>query len=176
MCFVDGKPLENLPLFVSVTGYVHDTAGTWPHCHTYSLTLENLAKPVVISEWHVVEVLTQTWLRAYKVRLGLMQPAGSWTVLRGRKSPIGLKTKLGHGVSNSAALLSLHHFFYFLSQKKKKKLLCPKGIWSHPVHENREQIEGSGFTLERHCLTNIAAGESKNDKTRPFRQDKAVSR
>lgn len=52
------------------------------------------------------------WLRhrfKHTGRLGLMQSTGSWPVLRGRKSPIGLETKLGHRVCNTGALLS--HFF-----------------------------------------------------------------
>lgn len=48
-------------------------------------------------------------------RLGLMQSTGSWTVLRERKSPIGLKTKLGHQVYNTTALLSHSAIIFFPS-------------------------------------------------------------
>lgn len=39
---------------------LHEAGSTW------LFILENLSVPVVISEWHVVEVLTQTLLQAYK--------------------------------------------------------------------------------------------------------------
>lgn len=45
---------------------LHEVGSTWPHCHTFVFILENLSVPVVISQWHVVEVLTQTLLQAYK--------------------------------------------------------------------------------------------------------------
>lgn len=35
------------------------------HCHTYTFIRENLLVPVVISEWHMVEVLTQTLFQAH---------------------------------------------------------------------------------------------------------------
>lgn len=45
---------------------LHKEGSTWPHCHNFTFILENLSVPVVISEWHVVEVLTQALLQAHK--------------------------------------------------------------------------------------------------------------
>lgn len=83
----------------------HEEGSTWPHCHTFVFILGNLSLPVVISEWHMVEVLT----RFKHIRQAGIDAihGGSRAVLRERKSPpIGLETKLGQRVCNTAALLS----------------------------------------------------------------------
>lgn len=88
-----------------------------------------------------------------------MQSIGSWTVLRGRKSPDGFKTKLEHKVCKSAALV-LHSatFFSHFSLLEKKWCYNPEGIYIQPVLEN---IEARSFTFERQCLTNAENDETK---------------
>lgn len=56
-----------------------------------------------------------------------MQSTGSWTVLRGRKFPIGLKTKLGHRLCKTAvtfSMSSLGNWCY--AQKASRFTLCSK--------------------------------------------------
>lgn len=54
-----------------------------------------------------------------------MQSTGSWTVLRGRNSPIGLETKLGHRVCNTAVTFSISsHRKWCYAQKGSELTLC----------------------------------------------------
>lgn len=97
-------------------------------------------------------------------RLGLMQSTGSWTVLRGRKSPIGLKTKLGHQVYNTAALLShsatlIFFFSFFPFSPLEKWCYAQKGSRFTRCLKTENRLKAGSFTFERHCLTNAAAAE-----------------
>lgn len=96
-------------------------------------------------------------------RLGLMQSTGSWTVLRERKSPIGLKTKLGHQVYNTAALLShsatLIFFPFFPFSPLEKWCYAQKGSRFTQCLKRKNRLKAGSFTFERHCLNIAAAAE-----------------
>lgn len=71
-------PVNNA-CWTSIT--LHEVGRSWPHCQTYIFILENLFVPVIISERHVVEVLNQTLLQAYKAGWDWCNPQGggqSW--------------------------------------------------------------------------------------------------
>lgn len=101
-------------------------------------------------------------------RLGLMQSTGSWTVLRERKSPIGLKTKLGHQVYNTAALLShsatLIFFPFFPFSPLEKWCYAQKGSRFTQCLKRENRLKAGSFTFERHCL-NIAAAAAEEPES-----------
>lgn len=138
----------------------HEEGSTWPHCHTFVFILGNLSLPVVISEWHMVEVLT----RFKHIRQAGIDAihGGSRAVLRERKSPPPLVSRQNWGSESVTPQLC---FLTPLLLLLEKIVLCPKGIQIHLVLDNREQTKACSFTLEQHCLTDATAEEPKNDKT-----------
>lgn len=79
-------------------------------------------------------------LQAYKAGWNWCNPRGGAGQSWGKENPpIGLETKLGQRVCNTAALLC---------HSVTSSALCPKGIQIHLVLENREQTKACSFTLE----------------------------